>query len=254
MKHLCFMASGRGSNLEAVLDHQRLGVLRGCEVSLLITNNNESRALRVSERYGVPHAYISTRDRSLTSFEEEALRLMESHGIDLVVLAGWDWLVGRRIRGAYRHRIMAIHPSLHPAFVDILARADEVHRAVLESGVKVTGCTVYYVGLNVDVGPIILQRAVPVEETDYELFLVDKEEAVKKLSERVLLTEHLLLPECIQLHIDGMIRVVESERGGEGGIVLIEGYKEWLREWQQRQRMYLEYREEKLGGAQAWQS
>jgi len=254
LTRVCFMASGRGSNLEAVLDHMRLGVLENCEVALLITNNKESRALRIAESYGVEHIYINTRGRSIASFDEEALRYLERRDIDLVVLAGWDWIVGRGIRSRYEHRLMAIHPSLHPSFTGLLARAEDVHRAVLESGVKVTGCTVYYVGVNVDVGSIILQRPVLVEETDYELFLKEPEEAIMRLNTRVLEAEHLLLSECIQLHIDGKLRIVDTGRGGGKRIVLIEGYKEWLEEWRSRQRKYLEYKMEKTRGGATWQS
>ncbi|MEM2233288.1 MAG: phosphoribosylglycinamide formyltransferase [Nitrososphaerota archaeon] len=236
---IAVMASRRGSNFRSILDHIRLGVLKGCEVAALVTNRAGCGAVKVAEEHGVPVLYRPVEGTPLNEWEKGLVDALRDLGVDLLVLAGWDWMVGGTLISQFRWRMMAIHPSLHPSFTGTLMRAEEVHRKVLESGVKVTGCTVYYVDSNVDTGPIIAQRAVEIGRDIYELFFRDPEAAVSELGRRVLLEEHLLLPKAIQLHVEGRIRLFETEHGTIAVPVYDEG---WEEEWERRQSGYLKVR------------
>jgi phosphoribosylglycinamide formyltransferase-1 len=241
---ICFLASRRGTNLASVIKHIELGILKGCEVTLLVTNRPGCGAEKVAEESGIEVLQMPHLGLTVAEYEERLVKELDARGIDLVVSAGWDWMIGRRMREVYRWRLMAIHPSLHPSFIKPLSLAEEIHHDVLRSGVKVTGCTVYYVDRNVDTGPIILQRPVPVLESDYRLYRGDPDAAVKRLSERVLLHEHLLLPKAIQLHTDGLVRVVEL---GGRSIALMDADEEWEKRWNERQQKYIERIRSRVG-------
>ncbi|MEM2233645.1 MAG: formyltransferase family protein [Nitrososphaerota archaeon] len=233
---IAVMASRRGSNFRSVLDHVKLGVLRDCEVLALVTNRAECGAVKVAREYGVPVIHRPVEGLALKEWEEWLVDELSGLGVELLVLAGWDWMVGWTLISRFRWRMMAIHPSLHPSFTGTLMRAEEVHRAVLEHGVKVTGCTVYYVDFNVDAGPIIAQRAVEIDREIYEIFLRDPDAAVFELERRVLREEHLLLPKAIQLHVDGKVRLLET---GRGTIAVSLADEEWEEEWARRQSEYV---------------
>ena len=240
---IAFMASGRGSNFEAVLDHVELDVLRNCEVVLLVANRAGCRAIRIAEERGIEYIHMDHRGKSLHEYEGELVHVLKEKRIDLIVLAGWDWMVGRTLRTAYEWRLMAIHPSLHPSFTGDLLSAEEVHRAVLESGVKVTGCTVYYVGVNVDMGPIILQKTVEITNEVLELYIRAPVEAVKRLEQKVLYQEHLMLPKAIQLHVDGRLEpVLIRSEDMDRWIVLVREDPDWKKCWEARQLRYIEFK------------
>lgn len=213
------LASGRGSNFKAILDHIRLGVLQGVEAGVLISNKPNAGALEIAKRYGVEAKPIELKAGDRLRWEREALDVLEAHGVDLVVLAGFMQVLTTFFIDRYRWRIMNIHPALLPAFPGL-----HPHRQALEHGAKISGCTVLYVDESIDGGPIILQHAVPVLEDDTE----------ETLARRILRFEHRLYSKAIQLHFDGRLKL-------EGRKVRIDYSGGWEERWDERQRAYIEY-------------
>jgi phosphoribosylglycinamide formyltransferase-1 len=188
------LVSGRGSNLQAIID----GIERGeidAEIAVVISNHPDVLAIERARRHGLAcevvtrEAYRSRREHHLAIID-----VLRHRGVGLVVLAGFDRVLHPEACRAFPERIINIHPSLLPAFGGGLhAQAD-----ALAHGVKVSGCTVHIVTEAVDAGPIILQAAVPVLDTD----------DVESLAARILEQEHRLLPRAIQLFAEGRLRVV----------------------------------------------
>lgn len=187
------LVSGRGSNLQAIIDAVERGEVPA-EVAVVISNHREALALERAARHGIKTAVIERCGYASRWEQQRAmLECLREHRVELVVLAGFDRVVGPDLLRAYAGRIVNIHPSLLPAFGGGLhAQAD-----ALEYGAKVSGCTVHFVTEEVDGGPIILQQAVPVLETD----------TVESLSARILAEEHKLLPRAIRLIAEGRVRV-----------------------------------------------
>jgi len=190
---LGILASGRGSNLQAIIDEIERGSLPA-EIALVICNHPGAMALERAAKHGIKAVVIERKCYpTKAEYEVAMVEQLRAHGVDLVVLAGFDRVLGPEMVRAYAGRIINIHPSLLPAFGGGLhAQAD-----ALEYGVKVTGCTVHFVTEEVDAGPIILQKAVPVLEDD----------TVETLSARILAEEHKLLPEAIRLIAEGKVRI-----------------------------------------------
>ncbi|MEJ7654164.1 MAG: phosphoribosylglycinamide formyltransferase [Chloroflexia bacterium] len=190
------LASGRGSNLGALLEQQRLGALGG-EVVVVLTNRPDAPVVEVASKYDVPLCTIAD-PRGQT----DASVLLKGHGVELVVLAGYDRILASEFVREWEGRMINIHPSLLPAFGGGLHAV----RDALAYGVKATGCTVHFVTEDVDAGPIISQAAVPV--------LPDDDEA--RLAKRIREKEHQLLPEAVRAYAEGRLTVV-------GRRVVIEG-------------------------------
>lgn len=226
---LAILASGEGTTFQSIAEHIEAGVLRGVEIALLICNRKGAGVLRRAAERGVPHVLIPHRyeggeKKPVEVFESEVLRELESSGAGLVFLAGWDRIISPRIIDAYPNRIMNLHPSLLPAFAGLYG--EEVHRAVINHGCKVSGCTIHYVDYGVDTGPIILQQAVPVMEDD----------TPETLAERIKTWERRLVPMAIQLHADGRIQLVR--RGGRL-VTQIDYSGGWRERWEERQSILL---------------
>lgn len=190
-KRVAVMASGRGSNFEALCRGDTgLG-----EVVLLISDRKDARVLERASDLKVRSMVIdpgSYRTRMGIPEEEECARMMTEEGIDLVCLAGFMRMLKGPILEAFERRIMNIHPALLPAFPGL-----EAQRQALEYGVKYSGCTVHYVDAGMDTGPIILQSAVEVLDDD----------TVTSLSARILEREHVTYPRAVKLHCAGKLRV-----------------------------------------------
>lgn len=190
------LASGRGTNLEAIIKAARSGKL-DATVAIVISDRKGAMALRRAARHGVEAVYVppgSFPDKE--AYEREIVRLLRERGVQLVVLAGYMRLVGSTLLDSFPQRVMNIHPALLPSFPGL-----EAQKQALEYGVKVSGCTVHFVDGGVDTGPIILQQAVPVREDD----------TVESLSARILRQEHKLYPAAIQLFAEGRL-IVEGRR------------------------------------------
>jgi phosphoribosylglycinamide formyltransferase-1 len=192
------LVSGRGSNLEAILDSIQEGRLKDVRVSVVISSAAGVRALEIARRFGVETEVFDVGSLKLSRLEYDRL-LIESlrrHGITsstgLVVLAGFDRILTAEFVEEFSGRLMNIHPALLPAF-----RGLHAQKQALDYGVKVSGCTVHFVVPEVDSGPIIVQKAVEVKEDDDE----------ESLSDRILREEHQLLPKAIQLFVSGRLRI-----------------------------------------------
>ena len=195
-KRIAVLASGRGSNFQAVLDAIRAGKVPAICVAL-ITDNPEAYAIERAEKDRIPVNvidYASFPDRA--AYEQALLAAMQESGADLFVLAGYMRILGSGIVRAFPGRIMNIHPALLPSFPGLHAQ----RQAVLH-GVRVAGCTVHFVDECLDGGPIILQKCVPVMEDDDEDTLAD----------RILEREHECYPEAIRLFCEDRL-VIEGRR------------------------------------------
>lgn len=194
MIQLGVLASSRGSNLQAIIE----GIERGevdARVAIVISNRPEAYALARAASYRIPARVVQEEDYpSRLEHNRRIALLLEEHMVDLVVLAGYDRVLHPEFVRAFPMRIINIHPSLLPAFGGGLHAQEDA----LRHGVKVTGCTVHFVNEDVDGGPIILQKAVPVLDDDTE----------ESLSLRILQEEHRILPKAIQLFSRGSLRVV----------------------------------------------
>jgi len=191
------LVSGRGSNLQAILDRCADGRL-SAEVAVVISNEAEAYALERARQAGAPAVVLDHRAFPGREAHDRAIvETLRSHGAELVVLAGYLRIFGAPIFAAYAGRIINIHPSLIPAFCGKNMHGLRVHQAAIDFGVKVTGLTIHFVEPEVDAGPIILQHPVPVLEED----------TAESLSSRVLAFEHEKYSEAIQLIAEGRVKV-----------------------------------------------
>ena len=178
------LASGGGTNLQAIIDASESGRLDAC-VSVLISDVPGSGAIKRAERHSIP-AFAVPRSEfpSKHAFESRIVELLKSKEVELVCLAGYMRIVGRTMLESFPNRIINIHPALLPSFPGL-----EAQRQALEHGVKVSGCTVHFVDELTDHGPVIRQAAVEVMEDD----------TAETLGKRILEQEHRIYPEAIQL-------------------------------------------------------
>lgn len=192
MKRIAVLASGRGSNFQAVLDAISAGTLEaGCV--RLITDNPDAYAITRAKSAGVPVTILPYRSyASKAEYEADLLAAMKDCRADLFVLAGYMRIVGQAITDAFAGRMINIHPALLPAFAGLHAQ-----RQAIDYGVKVAGCTVHFVDGGMDSGPIILQACVPVLDDDDE----------DSLAERTLAEEHRILPEAASLFCEGRLAI-----------------------------------------------
>ncbi len=191
---LGIMISGRGSNMMAIVRNLESGKL-DARVGMVVCNHEEAAGLAWARERGLPTALFQRRNYPSREAQNAAMAAcMVEAGVELVVMAGFDRLITREVFEAFRGRIVNIHPSLLPAFPGTLTAQEEA----FEYGVKVSGCTVHFVTEDVvDGGPIILQAAVPVLESDTSA----------SLAARILEQEHLLFSQAIQLYAEGRLRV-----------------------------------------------
>jgi phosphoribosylglycinamide formyltransferase-1 len=232
------LASGEGTNFQAVVEHVKLGILKNVEVSMLIYDRENANVVNRAKRLGVDSLYLGIKDRY--EFDTKLVEILKGNGINLVLLAGFLRILGEYVINEFKWRIMNIHPSLLPCFGGKGMYGLKVHREVLASGAKVSGCTVHYVDVAVDVGPIILQESLPITDDIYEVFTKDCKEGAKMLANRIHKIEHRLYPKAVQLHADKRLRVervrIETKEGvKERDIVRINYGGNWEKEWKERQ-------------------
>jgi phosphoribosylglycinamide formyltransferase-1 len=189
---LGILLSGRGSNFLAIAESIRAGRLQRAEIAVVISNVAGAAGLSAAERLGLPHAVLESRGRERDEHDADVIACLRAHQVDLVCLAGYMRLLSKQFVAAFPHRILNIHPSLLPAFPGL-----EAQEQAFAYGVKVTGCTVHFVDEELDHGAIIVQRAIPVLETDDEHSLAD----------RILKEEHLAYTEAIARVVSGEFEV-----------------------------------------------
>jgi phosphoribosylglycinamide formyltransferase 1 len=186
------LISGRGSNLQAIIEAGRAGRF-AAPVAIVISNKADAGGLDHARAAGIPTSVVSHQDwRSRADYDRALVNVLREHGVTLVCLAGFMRLLGPTFVEAYPQRILNVHPSLLPAFPGV-----DAQRQALAHGVKVSGATVHLVTAELDAGPIVLQSPVPV--------LPDDTEAT--LGARILVEEHRLFPEAIRLVLAGGWRV-----------------------------------------------
>ena len=164
---IAVLVSGGGTNLQALIDAQKSGVIKSGEVKLVVSNKADAYALTRAETAGVKTAVVLKKDYgSQAAFEEAIARTLEENGIDLIVLAGFLAILSGDFTARYPRRILNVHPSLIPSFCGAGFYGLKVHEAALARGVKVTGATVHFVNEIPDGGAIIAQKAVAVLDND----------------------------------------------------------------------------------------
>jgi phosphoribosylglycinamide formyltransferase-1 len=193
---LGILASGRGSNLQAIIDAIEAGKL-SAEIAVVVSNKQDAPALGRARRHGVADVFIDPKPFAndptpREAYDRAVLEVLRKHDVELVLLAGYMKIVTPILIEAYHNRMMNIHPSLLPAFPGL-----DVQKKALDWGVKFAGCTVHFVTEGVDEGPIIIQAVVPVLEGD----------TVDALSDRILHEEHRIYPRAVQLYAEGKLRV-----------------------------------------------
>ncbi len=188
---IAVLVSGGGTNLQALIDAEKKGVLKSGKLTLVISNNAIAHALTRAKDAGIPALTITKKDcGSQEAFEDALMKALDENGIELIVLAGFMSILSARFTGHYENRIINVHPSLIPSFCGKGFYGLKVHEAALAYGVKVTGATVHYVNEIPDGGRIILQKAVPILPDD----------TPKSLQKRVMeRAEWILLPEAAEL-------------------------------------------------------
>ena len=199
------IASGSGSNLEAIIRACEDGILKNkARVKVLICNKAGAFCMERAKNHNIPSELIeSNKFLHLTreEYDEKMITVLKKYNCELVVLVGYMRLVSEKFINAFNGNVMNIHPALLPAFKGMHA-----HRDVLEYGVKVSGCSVHFVDVKSDHGPIIIQKCVPVYDTDTEV----------TLGPRVLEWEHKIFPKAIELFCDKRLHV-------DGRLVMIDG-------------------------------
>ncbi|MBR3815650.1 MAG: phosphoribosylglycinamide formyltransferase [Clostridia bacterium] len=199
MKRIAVLVSGGGTNLQALIDAEKSGIIVNGKISLVISNVKGAYALERARMNGIASAVVLKKDcGSQEAFEQNITALLREHEIDLIVLAGFMSILSEEFTKAFPHRIINVHPSLIPSFCGKGFYGLHVHEKALEYGVKVTGATVHFVNEIPDGGEIILQKAVEVKEGD----------TPEILQKRVMTeAEWNILPEAVSLFCQDRLTV-----------------------------------------------
>lgn len=196
---IAVFVSGGGTNFEALINAQENGKIPHGEIVLMVSSSKTAYALKRAENHGIKSVVCSKKELgSQESFEEEILKNLEENDIQLIVLAGFMSILSKEFTKKHENRIINIHPSLIPSFCGEGFYGLHVHEAALKKGVKVTGATVHIVNEIPDGGPIIMQRAVYVEENDTPEILQ------KRVMEQA---EWKILPESVELMCSGKVKI-----------------------------------------------
>lgn len=202
MLKMAVLVSGGGTNLQAIIDCIENGTITNAEISVVISNNANAYALERAKIHGIDAMCISPKNYAdRKEFNEALLAAIQSYNVDLVVLAGCLVVIPEIMVKAYPNKIINIHPALIPSFCGTGYYGLKVHEAVLARGAKVTGATVHFVDEGTDTGPIILQKAVYVEEGD------TPEVLQRRVMEQA---EWIIMPQAIDMIANNKIQVVDG--------------------------------------------
>ena len=207
MLRIAVLVSGGGTNLQAIIDAIAAGKITDTEIAAVISNNRNAYALERAKQAGIKDIVVSPKDfETRDVFNENLLKILQEVNPDLIVLAGYLVVIPEIVIDAFENRIINIHPSLIPAFCGTGYYGLKVHEAALKRGVKVVGDTVHFVDKGTDTGPIIMQKAVAVQNGD----------TPKVLQQRVMeQAEWNILPAAIDKIAHGKVRI-------EDGITVVE--------------------------------
>src|SRR3954470_4549571 len=193
MKNLGILLSGRGSNFEAIAKNLASRKIRDAKIAVVISNRADAGGIVTARDLGLDAVVIPSKGKAREDHDREVVTALQQHNVDLVCLAGYMRLLSPWFVKQFPHKILNIHPSLLPAFPGL-----EAQEQAFAYGVKVAGCTVHFVDEELDHGPIILQKAISVRDTDDE----------KTLAGRILEQEHLAYTEAIDVVLNRNFRVV----------------------------------------------
>lgn len=203
MLKIAVLVSGGGTNLQAIIDKIAEGVITNTEIAVVISNNKNAYALERAKQAGIEAVCVSPKDyENREQFNQEFLKTLGSYQVDLVVLAGFLVVIPPAMIQKYENRIINIHPSLIPSFCGTGYYGLKVHEGALARGVKVTGATVHFVDEGTDTGPIILQKAVEVQNGDTPEILQ------RRVMEQA---EWEILPRAIHLIANGKVTVKDKK-------------------------------------------
>ena len=192
MTNIAVLVSGRGSNLQDLIDSIGSGYLKA-RISVVVSDVGDAYALLRAKKHGIDAVFVDPENfESKELYEKEILKCLKTHDAELVLLAGYMRILGKTLLHAYKNRIVNIHPALLPAFTGLHAQ-----KQAFDHGVKVSGCTVHFVYETLDGGPIILQRCVEVKEND----------TPETLADRILEQEHKIYPEAVKLFVENRLRI-----------------------------------------------
>jgi len=191
LRRLGILLSGRGSNFEAIADNIAAGTL-DAEIAVVISDRPEARGLDIARKRGLLACVMPSKGINREWYDRGVIAELQARGVELVCLAGFMRLLSAEFCRAFPMRILNIHPSLLPAFPGL-----DAQKQALEHGVKITGCTVHFVDEKLDAGPIVVQAAVPVQDSD----------SVESLSRRILQEEHRIYTEAIRIVMSGRWRL-----------------------------------------------
>ncbi len=193
---LAVLVSGGGTNLQAIIDAIEQKEIPA-EIAVVMSNKSDAYALKRAKQHNVPVVYINNKSySSREDFERAMIAEIDKRQADLICLAGFMRVLTTLFVSHYPNRILNIHPALLPAAKGLYG--EHVHEAILNSGAKFSGCTVHFVTTDVDGGPIVIQKIVPVEDND----------TPQMLAERILLQEHIAYPEAIKLFAENKLEIV----------------------------------------------
>ncbi|MGI6153274.1 MAG: phosphoribosylglycinamide formyltransferase [Christensenellaceae bacterium] len=200
VKRFAVFASGGGTDFQSLIDACKAGRIKA-EICLLIAGKQGIFAIERAKKAGIPVEVIQKSTfESVDAFDQAILDTLLRYKADFAVLAGYLSIVGPKTIAAYRNKIINIHPALIPSFCGMGYYGSKVHRAVVDSGVKISGATVHFVDEMADHGPIIMQKSVPV-------YAADTPDDVAK---RVLALEHEILPEAVALMAEDKLEVINN--------------------------------------------
>lgn len=196
---IAVFVSGGGTNLQAIIDNTKDGILKDIEISLVLSSSKTAYALERAADNGIKSAVVSKKDfDSIESWDDAVLAAVEESGAELIVLAGYLSLMGPKVVAKFSNRIINIHPALIPSFCGAGMYGIRPHQAAIAKGVKVSGATVHFVNENYDEGPILLQKAIDVLPND------TPETLQKRIMQEC---EWKILPEAIRLIADGRVMI-----------------------------------------------
>ncbi len=203
MKNIVVLVSGGGTNLQALIDAQNRGEIKNGKISCVISSNPNAYALTRAQNNNISTEVIRRKDfAEFDEYDNALTNLLKSKNADVVVLAGFMTILGSKVISAYRNKIINIHPSLIPSFCGEGYYGLKVHEAALEKGVKVTGATAHFVNEVCDGGPIIIQKAVEIQNGDTPEILQ------KRVMEQA---EWKILPKAVSLFCEDKIIVKDNK-------------------------------------------
>jgi phosphoribosylglycinamide formyltransferase-1 len=198
MKRIAVFVSGGGTNLQSLMDAFESKEIKGGKIEVVFSNKKDAYGLERAEKHSIATLHMSPKDFATPEDYDRALaRGMNELNIDLVCLAGYMKILTKAFLDTFNGHIMNVHPALLPAFGGPGMYGIHVHEAVIDHGVRISGCTVHFVDYGTDTGPIIIQKAVPVEQED----------TPEMLQKRILPFEHTAYKEAVKLYCSGKLEI-----------------------------------------------